>query len=355
MAATTEWSSAVLFAIVFYTLCSSVMLVANKVAMYFNPLPGIIICLQVVCTVGYILVLRALNLSEVDNSEWSKVKVFIPYTVSFVLVLYSNGRAIEFSNIETVIVFRAGTPCLVSVLDYLFLGRELPTAKNVLALVGMLLSVIGYAETDSEFAVRGISAYGWVTLYVLSVTFETTYGKKLCQGVKFNAPVWGQVMYTNSMGLLPLMGVSAVAGELGHVTRQGVDASSKACIALALSCFVGVGIAWAVWNCRNQVSATLFTILGVVCKLISVLINVFIWDKHASWMGIGFLCLCLFCSSVYRQAPLRHDVVAKQNAQEASDYGQVPQKSADEEMAEIMGKEVDDDADDEKEDGPTKL
>jgi GDP-mannose transporter len=281
------------------------MLVANKLAIYFNPVPGLIVCAQVVGTVGYILVLRAFGLAEVDHFDWPRVKVFLPYTLSFVLVLYSNGRAIEHSNIETVIVFRAATPLIVSWLDYFLLGRELPTLRSTLSLLGMIVSVICYARTDSEFLLNGISAYGWVTLYVLSVVFETTYGKRICQGVRFNAPVWGQVMYCNALGLLPLLLVALLAGEHRYVEKNGFDSSNRALLALSASCVVGVGIAWTVWNCRNQVAATTFTVIGVVCKLISVGLNVMIWDKHATAEGIFWLVVCLGCSSAYKQAPLR--------------------------------------------------
>merc|ERR1711924_427194 len=132
----------------------------------------------------------------------------------------------------------------------------------------------GYALTDSEFMLNGISAYG-------------------------------QVMYCNALGLLPLAGVGLATGEHRYIEKTGFDSGSKAMCALALSCVVGVGIAWAVWNCRNQVSATTFTLIGVVCKLISVFLNVIIWDKHATPQGIAWLIVCLVCSSAYKQAPLK--------------------------------------------------
>ena len=44
---------------------------------------------------------------------------------------------------------------------------------------------------------------------------------------------------------------------------------------------------------------------GNVCKVTSVLINILIWDKHASMMGIGFLLACLVAAAAYQPAPLR--------------------------------------------------
>ena len=35
---------------------------------------------------------------------------------------------------------------------------------------------------DSEFKLHGVSAYKWVTLNLMGVTFEMTYGKRLLQG-----------------------------------------------------------------------------------------------------------------------------------------------------------------------------
>jgi len=196
---------------------------------------------------------------------------------------------------------------------------------------------------DSEFALKGISAYGWVTLYVLSVVFETTYGKKLCQGVKFNAPVWGQVMYCNTLGLLPLMVVGFISGEHKYLEENGANLGAPALTSLFLSCIVGVGIAWAVWNCRNQVSATLFTLIGVVCKLISVMLNVAIWDKHASPIGIAWLVVCLLCSSAYRQAPLAADKDAV--PKDAVPKGSVEEGTKDNaEMADVIGQQEEEDS-----------
>ena len=55
------------------------------------------------------------------------------------------------------------------------------------------------------------------------------------------------------------------------------------------------------------VTATLFTILGNVCKVLSIVINVMIWDKHATPFGILCLLFCLVAAYFYQQAPLRHE------------------------------------------------
>ena len=46
-------------------------------------------------------------------------------------------------------VFRASTPLVVSLCDYLFLGRTLPEMRSWLALIGLLAGATGYVYTDS--------------------------------------------------------------------------------------------------------------------------------------------------------------------------------------------------------------
>lgn len=45
--------------------------------------------------------------------------------------------------------------------------------------------------------------------------------------------------------------------------------------------------------------------VGVVNKMLTVLVNVLIWDQHASAKGIFALLICLGGGALYQQAPLR--------------------------------------------------
>ena len=44
---------------------------------------------------------------------------------------------------------------------------------------------------------------------------------------------------------------------------------------------------------------------GNLCKILTVVVNILIWDKHASTTGLAFLFVCLASAAFYRQAPLR--------------------------------------------------
>jgi len=75
--------------------------------------------------------------------------------------------------------------------------------------------------------------------------------------------------------------------------------------ALGVSCALGVGMSYFAFLCRSQVSATHFTVIGNVCKVLTVLINICIWDKHATPAGVAFLLLCLTAAFFYKPSPLR--------------------------------------------------
>ncbi len=56
-----------------------------------------------------------------------------------------------------------------------------------------------------------------------------------------------------------------------------------------------------------MVSATTYTLVGVVNKFFTVLLNVMVWDKHSTPMGLIAVCLCLGSGALYQQAPRRDD------------------------------------------------
>jgi GDP-mannose transporter len=57
--------------------------------------------------------------------------------------------------------------------------------------------------------------------------------------------------------------------------------------------------------------------VGIVCKILTVMINFMIWDKHASPEGVACLLVCVLAGSLYEQAPMRSAPAAAPNAAEA--------------------------------------
>ncbi|GIL43517.1 hypothetical protein Vafri_1221 [Volvox africanus] len=293
-----SWGFSNAIIIVYYAFCSSLMLVINKVAIHYIPAPTFILSIQLLVSVLVVQLGHKAGWMVADKLDWAKVKVFVWVVVGFLGTLMANIKVLQNANVETFITFRSSTPLVLSICDYVWLGRALPSARSWICLVVLLVGSVGYVRVDADFR---IDAYYWLVLWYAFFTFDTVYVKHMCDTVKMTN--WGRVYYANLMASVPLLVLLPVLGE--HNVVWALKWSLQGGVALALSCLLGVAMSHASYLLREAVSATLFTIVGIICKVVTVIINAMIWDKHASPAGIGFLMLCVFAGTFYEQAPKR--------------------------------------------------
>jgi len=298
-------SSQVVSAIALYSAASSLMLIINKLALSLCPLHSAVTVAQLVFCALVVFAMNAAGLIEgLDGFETHKVKPYIWYILGFCIGIYCNMRALAASNIETVIVFRACVPITVALLDYMYLGRSLPNMRSAAALLMIVIGAMGYVSADAQFATTGLSSYTWAFAYFCTMCFQMTYGKYIIKEVKMNHPVWGAVLYTNTLGILPELFIGFVIFDEGS-KLPGYTLTTAAAFAIFVSCILGTVISYAGFNCRNVLSATSFTVVGVMNKMVTVLINLVIWENHATWTGIFWLSVCIGAGTVYREAPMR--------------------------------------------------
>lgn len=296
-------------AILGYSLCSSTLLLANKMAIHYLPSPSIVSFAQILFSAVAVLLIKAFGY-PVDWFEWEKMKAYAIYIIIFVAAIYTNMKALALSNVETVIVFRACTPIAVSIIEYLFMDRELPSLRSSISLSVVAIGALFYCLSDSQLALHGLSSYTWVVIYFVLITVEMTYGKKLTSSVKMES-VWGPVLYCNFLSILPMFLLAYFQGDFVNVTPLLSQIPTSGMIVLIFSCVAGTLIGYTGWLCRGMVSATSFTLVGVVNKFLTVLLNVLAWEKHSTPFGIFAVCLCLSAGFFYQQAP-RRDMTRKE-------------------------------------------
>jgi drug/metabolite transporter (DMT)-like permease len=170
----------VTLAIVCYSFCSGTLVLLNKLILHFLPYPSLVISFQLAAAILFIYTAKFTGALEVDPIKWQFVLPYLAYTVAFSLGVYCNMRSLSISNVETVIVFRALTPVLVAFLDYMFLGRELPSNRSWSALFIIVLGAYGYASFDEKFQTQGMSAYMWPSFYLLIISFEMVCSFIVC-------------------------------------------------------------------------------------------------------------------------------------------------------------------------------
>lgn len=297
-------SKDIAIAIAAYSVCSSTLLLGNKMALHYLPMPAAVSFIQLTSTVIIVYLLKYGFKVKIDEITVAKLKPYSLYIVAFVSAIYCNMRALEVSNVETVIVFRSCTPLATTLIEYLFMGRELPSMRSLASLLTIAGGAIMYCSLDSEFSVNGWTAYYWVTIYFICIVLEMTYGKSLTRKVEMDS-VWGPVLYCNLLAFGPMGLISFGSGDFDGLVQALVELPVAGVCVLLFSCIVGTLIGYSGWLCRGMISGTSYTLVGVCNKFLTILLNVALWHKHASPAGLFSVCLCLCAGFFYQQAPRR--------------------------------------------------
>eukprot|EP01052_Picozoa_sp_SAG31_P021961 SAG31_NODE_1724_length_7442_cov_3.433533_1_plen_703_part_00 len=290
-----------------YSLCSGSMLVVNKLVVFHIPAPAFVASIQIVACVCVLAVLHFSPSSvQVEYPTREIVFPYAVYSLLFALSIFTNIHALQHSNVETVIVFRSATPIAVAFCDTVLLGREHPSLLSFGGICMILAGAIGYVLVDSQFAMESFWAYQWVSSYYVITVAIMTYGKFITSDSVLSLS--GSVAYSNALSLpvmLALMVLSDETSALKQIDFQLLLTTTAPWWLLA-SCVVGTGISYAGWWCRSQISATSFTIVGVVNKALTIGISSFIdWGTKTSLTGLLCLGVVIGGGLVYTQPPMR--------------------------------------------------
>lgn len=280
------------------------MLLANKLAIEYMPSPAAISFIQILFSSITVAGLKFSAMPDIDWFEREKVKAYAVYIAIFVLAIFTNMKALAASNVETVIVFRACSPIAVCFIEYYFMDRELPSLRSAISLSIVSMGAVVYCLSDSQLSLNGISAYSWVLVYFVCIVVEMTYGKKLTSSVKM-VSVWGPVLYCNALSIVPMFLMGFYDQNFLQELYRVPQLNGFGLAIVLFSCITGTLIGYTTWLCRGLLSATTFTLVGVVNKFITVLLNVLVWDRHSTPLGITAVCVCLLAGSFYQQAPRR--------------------------------------------------
>merc|ERR1711865_836093 len=279
-----------------YMACSSLMLVVNKLAVHLIPAPLMLLFAQLAVTAFVVRGASLVSSLDVGELRWNKVKGFLPASMIFLLTISLNMKTLQYANVETFIVFRASTPLALSVLEYIFMNRELPTRKSTVSLAGLTFGSALYVYQDANFEVKG---YAFVALWYVVFCVDQLYLRRIIDVVPMSSN-WGRVYYSNVLSCMPLPFIAYMQQE-----QPPPAWSTSAVFVFILSLILGTSISYFAWATRSLLSATSFSVLGNICKVVSILVNVTIWDKHATPTGLICLTLCLGCALFYEQAPLK--------------------------------------------------
>ncbi|KAG6553864.1 hypothetical protein Mapa_004781 [Marchantia paleacea] len=299
MTAKADGKSTTAFVVIGYALCSSLLAVINKYAITDFPYPGLLTALQYATSVAGVVVAGKAGWVYHDPLVWDTVKKFLPAAMVFYLAIFTNTNLLKHANVDTFIVFRSSTPIIVALADTLFRKQPWPSQYTFGALLVILGGAVGYVMTDSTFSV---TAYSWAAAYLVVITTEMVYIKHMVTNLGLNT--WGFVYYNNLLSLIIAPFFFMITGEYSDFYQASSEKflHPSAIISVSLSCLFGLAISFFGFAARRAISATAFTVTGVVNKLLTVVINVLIWDKHASNSGLVCLLFTIIGGVLYQQS-----------------------------------------------------
>ncbi|KAI4369157.1 hypothetical protein MLD38_017640 [Melastoma candidum] len=233
-------------------------------------------------------------------NKWAVMKFPYP-AIIFYLSLFTNSELLLHANVDTFIVFRSAVPIFVAIGETLFLNQPWPSLKTWMSLATIFGGSVLYVITDYQFTVM---AYSWALAYLISMSVDFVYIKHVVMTIGLNT--WGLVLYNNLEALLLFPLELLIMGELKKIKHEITDESDwdsfEVVLPVGLSGVFGLAISFFGFSCRRAISATGFTVLGIVNKLLTVVINLMIWDKHSKLLGTVGLLICMFGGILYQQS-----------------------------------------------------
>ncbi|KAH6806588.1 golgi nucleotide sugar transporter 3 [Perilla frutescens var. frutescens] len=284
-----------------YCLSASLLSIINKWAVMKFPYPGALTALQYFTSAAGVVICGWLKLLEHDKLDLLTMWRFLPAAFIFYLSLFTNSELLLHANVDTFIVFRSVVPIFVAIGETLFLHQPWPALKTWLSLTTIFAGSLLYVTTDYQFTVK---AYSWALAYLVSMSIDFVYIKHVVMTIGLNT--WGLVLYNNLEALLLFPIELLVMGELKKIEHDISDESDwysfQVVLPVGLSCLFGLAISFFGFSCRRAISATGFTVLGIVNKLLTVVINLIIWDKHSTLVGTIGLLICMGGGVLYQQS-----------------------------------------------------
>ncbi|KAL6312393.1 hypothetical protein AAG906_039305 [Vitis piasezkii] len=245
-----------------YCISASLLSIINKWAVMKFPYPGALTALQYFTSAAGVVICGWFKIIEHDPLDRSTMWRFLPAAVIFYLSLFTNSELLLHANVDTFIVFRSAVPIFVAI--------ERPLLETAMA-------------NDENLT---FMAYSWALAYLISMSIDFVYIKHVVMTIGLNT--WGLVLYNNLEALLLFPLELLIMGELKKIKHEISEESD---------CYLFL---WVLL--RRTISATGFTVLGIVNKLLTVVINLIIWDKHSTFVGTVGLLICMVGGILYQQS-----------------------------------------------------
>lgn len=284
-----------------YSVCSSTLLIANKVVLRNAKSPALLLFCQCAFTAASVPI-QSICCSSITITLITPVELrrFSVVVATFTGTLFANAKGLQHVNVDFLIGLRLTIPLFTSFLEAFFLGREPPQGRSLVSLMGIACSFFISLHFDFRSQLSLESAF-WLALWYFWTIFEGIYVKHVVGVSKLST--LNQTFYQNLLSLPILLTFAYANNELQLTWRRASGAYPI--FILAISCILGYGMSFFSFLLRKEISATSFSMVGNLCKIITIAVNSIIWSLHSSTTGTASIVACIVFSTMYTQAPMR--------------------------------------------------
>jgi len=278
------------------------MLVTNKRAVMLIPAPNLLLALQIFSTCLLAVGMHFAGAATLNFRPRKEVALaYSSVALVFFSTLYGNIKILEHAGVNAFIIVRSCTPFAVCVLDYCFLGRTLPNKRSLLSIVVTAVCCIIYITMKGGSTTEwGADSLFWCVVWYSLFVFDQVFIKAIVD--KYPASGWERTLYQNFFaGVVSCMGLIYSP----PTTIIAANGNLMGWLVVLASCVVGGTLSFGGMSLRGDVTATMFTVLGVGCKMFSILLNEVFVEATNNPSRLMVLGLAVLSSAMYQQAPKR--------------------------------------------------
>lgn len=313
-------SSGLIFAVVFFMICSSGMLLVNKAVMNIWDLPITVTIIQMAFCAATVGCSNICFPGTVKVGKWADARrwaLWVPFL--FALMLASSMLALSYCSTGAVVVTRNIAPLISLPIEAMTGEKVAVDVWTVLALVYTLGGVYLYMVNDVQFSLIGFLC---IIFNMASAVAERLVQRRLLAFDPVDCSKMALVVINNTVAILPVaLFLLPATKEYNSWEQLGtnspeVDGGFLPYVWLVLSCVAGIAIGYAGINAQMYLTATSFMVLGNVNKFIVIGVGIAVMGESASWQAIVGCTIAITGGLAYAVA--RNNLTAKQKAAAAA-------------------------------------
>jgi len=306
----------VIWAVIFFMICSSSMLLVNKLIMGYWNLPVTITLIQLLFACVTLCFFPQFLRVGSWNDAWRWLRA-VP--LLFAIMLATSMLALKYSTTGAVVVTRNVAPLFALIMEAVGKEKVQIDVWTIGALVFTLCGVVLYMMNDLQFSLIGLIC---MLINMVSAVGERIVERRLLAvDPVVDASKMALVLLTNLGGLFYVTFLLIPTQEtsdwdsLMH-TDEGAPRPMYQYVLLLVSCVAGVAIGYAGINAQRHLTATSFLVVGNVNKFVVIFVGMAFMSEASSWQAVLGCIIAISGGVMYALA--RNRLADKIKAQKAA-------------------------------------